>query len=336
MGRGAAAGTRVDAMEEGDKKGPSCHRGGSPYPLIPVHAVASPDSIPCCSCPIVAGGCREHAGAEPIEMLSNKAAASGRSGEEIRIARLWLRPAAASGSSGEGIGRLWLRPAIPIVPGRPWQETEESGSGSPAAQGSPDGDPLPRSRQIPLPVQVASPGPGAASSPTTSAARSSPQTLAGFFLNDGDEMYCGDSDDDSSERVVGRFISTLSRFVPLSVSFLGKQPGLKEFGLLRSCKGLLFGHKRAGDTYDSLGYIVCNPATKQWVAVPSSGFKPLPLLDEGEDTGSDSNNEIGCAFIYLIFYPAVSSHFQLVEFISDDYVCMEEVRAYSSETGGMV
>jgi hypothetical protein len=63
----------------------------------------------------------DDAGAEPIKMLSNKAAASGRSGGVIRIGRQRrLRPAAAAaawGCYGGGIGRLRLRPAIPIFSG---------------------------------------------------------------------------------------------------------------------------------------------------------------------------------------------------------------------------
>jgi hypothetical protein len=163
-----------------------------------------------------------------------------------------------------------------------------------------------------------------------------PQTLEGFFIND-DKMPSDDrEDDDGSDRVVGRFINMVGRFMPLaSFSFLGNQPGIQEFSLMGSCNGLLlFGHRRAGDTYDSLGYVVCNPATKQWVAVPSSGFKPLSLLDnEDFDPGSDIDPDIECAFTYLIFNPAVSSHFQLVEFISDDEACVEVVHVYSSETG---
>ncbi|CAM0147257.1 unnamed protein product [Urochloa decumbens] len=160
-----------------------------------------------------------------------------------------------------------------------------------------------------------------------------PQALEGFFF-DGDEG--GDNNDDDDAPVVyGHFINTLGKPAPLaSYSFLGNVPGIQEFGLLRSCNGLLlFSHKRVGDTYNSLGYIVCNPATEQWVAVASSGFKPISLLDEGEDPGSDSDNEIGCTFTYLIFDPALSSHFQLVEFVSDDCMCVVEVHAYSSETG---
>ncbi|XP_039798789.1 putative F-box protein At3g52320 isoform X2 [Panicum virgatum] len=158
-----------------------------------------------------------------------------------------------------------------------------------------------------------------------------PQTLEGFYVFDGDDETQGGSSDAggvSPDRVVhGRFINALGKSSPLaSFSFMGKQPGIEEFGLLRSCNGLLlFGHRRAGDSYDSLGYIVCNPATEQWVAVPSSGWKPLPLFDELEDPGSDSDTEIGWACTYLIFNPAVSKHFQLVEFISDDYVSVVSV-----------
>ncbi|RLN00207.1 F-box/kelch-repeat protein [Panicum miliaceum] len=101
-----------------------------------------------------------------------------------------------------------------------------------------------------------------------------------FYAYDGDdEVHCGNRDDGGGEggRIVhGRFINTLGRSVPLaSFSFLGEQPGIEELGLLYSCNGLvLFRHRRAGDTYDSLGFIVCSPATEQWVAVPNSGWNP--------------------------------------------------------------
>ncbi|CAL4904937.1 unnamed protein product [Urochloa decumbens] len=103
-----------------------------------------------------------------------------------------------------------------------------------------------------------------------------PQTLEGFFF-DGDEGGDSGGDDDDAPVVYGHFINTLGKPAPLaSYSFLGNVPGIQEFGLLRSCNGLLlFSHKRVGDTYNSLGYIVCNPATEQWVAVPSS-LAPTP------------------------------------------------------------
>ncbi|KAG2622297.1 F-box protein At5g07610-like [Panicum virgatum] len=174
-----------------------------------------------------------------------------------------------------------------------------------------------------------------------------PQTLEGFFYAyDGDDnkiQGCNSSDDgggkgngggESSDRVThGHFINTLGRSVPLaSYSFLLEQPGIEAIGLMRSCNGLLlFGHRMAGDTYESLGYIVCNPATEQWVAVPSSGWEPLLPSDESEDYSETGYN---CPpFTYLIFDPAVSSHFQLVQFWTYDDVFVEEVHTYSSETG---
>jgi hypothetical protein len=111
--------------------------------------------------------------------------------------------------------------------------------------------------------------------------RKFPQTLEGFFAGDGVESY-------------GGFICP-ERPVPLvdpSFSFLTKLPEIKKIVLLDSCNGLvLFGHRRVSDKYSSLGYIVCNPATEEWVSVPSSDWTP-----------------------YLIFDPAISPHFQLIQF----------------------
>ncbi|KAK8459074.1 hypothetical protein SEVIR_2G068201v4 [Setaria viridis] len=38
-----------------------------------------------------------------------------------------------------------------------------------------------------------------------------------------------------------------------------------------------------GDGEAHVGYIVCNPATEQWVAVPSSGWSPWPDSKAEED-----------------------------------------------------
>ncbi|CAL4897582.1 unnamed protein product [Urochloa decumbens] len=226
-------------------------------------------------------------------MPGKRSAAPGRrSGGGI--GRFWLLPAAASGRSGGGIGRLQLRPAIPVVAGGRGKRQRCSAAAAAA---------LPDDALVDILSRV----------PAKSLCRfkcvskawrdliadrlrctNLPQTLAGFFLN----VSGNDGGGVGEDRVAGHLVDT---------------PGM------------------AGDTYDSLGCIVCNPATEQWVAVPSSGFKPLSLQDVGEDL--DSDDEIGCTFTYLIFDPAVSSHFQLVEFVSDDCVCVVEVCAYSSETG---
>ncbi|PVH63575.1 hypothetical protein PAHAL_2G058500 [Panicum hallii] len=80
-----------------------------------------------------------------------------------------------------------------------------------------------------------------------------------------------------------------------SFSFLTKLPGIQILILLDSCKGLvLFGHRQEqySGTF-SLGYIVCNPTTRQWEAVPAC-TSAAPLT-----------------YTYLAFDPAVSSHFHL-------------------------
>ncbi|KAF8762998.1 hypothetical protein HU200_008845 [Digitaria exilis] len=98
--------------------------------------------------------------------------------------------------------------------------------------------------------------------------------------------------------------------------------------MVSSCNGLvLFGHRQFGDSYDTLGYIVCNPATEQWVAVPSSGWEPLPLYKSSEsesesESDSDTEDEGNCKFTYMMFDPAAS-------FTS----VVEELHTYSSETG---
>jgi len=79
------------------------------------------------------------------------------------------------------------------------------------------------------------------------------------------------------------------------------------------------------------GYVVCNPATHEWVAVPSSGWL-CSGPPEGEDE-DDDNREIG-EDTYLIFDPAVSSHFQLLQFLMKSSMLSEVgLRTYSSETG---
>lgn len=65
-----------------------------------------------------------------------------------------------------------------------------------------------------------------------------------------------------------------------------------------------------------MGYIVCNPTTEQWVAVPSAGC-PSPSDD---------------ASTYVVFDPAVSPHFHLFHLWENANLGVIEVRTYSSET----
>jgi hypothetical protein len=70
------------------------------------------------------------------------------------------------------------------------------------------------------------------------------------------------------------FFNLLGRSVPpvdTSFAFLTELPEIEQIGLADSCNGLLlFLHTRPG-TYEEKGYIVCNPATREWVLVTSTG-----------------------------------------------------------------
>ncbi|OEL23580.1 hypothetical protein BAE44_0015401 [Dichanthelium oligosanthes] len=71
------------------------------------------------------------------------------------------------------------------------------------------------------------------------------------------------------------------------------------------------------------GYVVCNPATEQWTAVPCCDGRRPPA------STSDSHT-------YLAFDPDVSSHFHLLLFWEDEEhgESLMTVHAYSSETTG--
>ncbi|CAL5090955.1 unnamed protein product [Urochloa decumbens] len=148
-----------------------------------------------------------------------------------------------------------------------------------------------------------------------------PQTLAGFFNGGPGEKY-------------GDFIDLSGRPVPLvdpTFSFLTKAPDIEKIVLLGSCNGLvLFGHRRVSDTYNSLGYIVCNPATEQWVTVPSSGWS---TWDDGEDEENQGDVRVEVLDAYLIFDPSVSPHFQLVQVQLGALNSLEEAHNFSSVTG---
>ncbi|CAN6165570.1 unnamed protein product [Urochloa humidicola] len=116
------------------------------------------------------------------------------------------------------------------------------------------------------------------------------------------------------------FVDLAARSVPLDIdpsfSFLTEQPGIRFLYLRNSCNGLvLFEHREGPMDSARLGYVVCNPTTKEWKVVPACG-SPTSLT-----------------FPYLAFDPVVSSHFNLVQFQVDDGNKFLSVHAYSSETG---
>nr|CAB3462683.1 unnamed protein product [Digitaria exilis] len=160
-----------------------------------------------------------------------------------------------------------------------------------------------------------------------------PQTLAGFFYvnDDGDEVYGCKCDGDEhsgctgSDRVVGRFVNPSGRSVPfVSFAFLGKQPKIQQFGMISSCNGLvLFGHRQFGDS-------------NGWPCpAPAGNLFHFTNPESESDSDSDTEDEGNCKFTYMMFDPAASPHFQLVEFWTPTYEAsvVEEVHTYSSETG---
>ncbi|KAK3126582.1 hypothetical protein QOZ80_7AG0558820 [Eleusine coracana subsp. coracana] len=157
--------------------------------------------------------------------------------------------------------------------------------------------------------------------------RKSPQTLQGFF-------YGGDD--------FGRFADLWGRSVPLvdpSFSFLKKRLGTKDIFAIASCNGLiLFGHILNSSMEDSCKIMctVCNPVTEQWGTVPRSGWSPpvpVPWTDVWNEEIEVVDGEKS-VFPFLIFEPAASEHFHLVQFYQDSSTeAVEEVHSYSSETG---
>ncbi|CAN6222511.1 unnamed protein product [Urochloa humidicola] len=152
-----------------------------------------------------------------------------------------------------------------------------------------------------------------------------PQTLEGFFHGG-----CG-----SSRGSYGQFTSlagtgeSVPSPVDPSFSFpTAKLPDVKHLVLLDSCNGLLlFGYTRE----DRFGYIVCNPATKEYVAVPASSCScpPPPPFGESNDVYDGERY----AHTFLMFDPAVTLHFHLVQLWDNISIKeLEAVHSYSSET----
>ncbi|CAN6180747.1 unnamed protein product [Urochloa humidicola] len=178
--------------------------------------------------------------------------------------------------------------------------------------------------------------------------RKLPQTLEGFFhgirlkrgeIHRGEGGDVGDpygGDGGCGGCLYYVFIDLMGRSVPPvdpSFSFLKEElQGLEHVRILHSCNGLLLLRHGPDPYMHTLGYVVCNPATEELVAVPSSGWL-YPDTAEGDD---EDNERYICEYTYLIFDPAVSSHFRLLQFLQKAGILnLNEVglRTYSSETG---
>ncbi|WVZ62199.1 hypothetical protein U9M48_011972 [Paspalum notatum var. saurae] len=155
----------------------------------------------------------------------------------------------------------------------------------------------------------------------TDCLRKVPPTLQGLFYGPNGETF-------------GGFFNLLGPSVPPvdpSFSFLPKMPKT-HFTLMDSCNGLVLFDLTPPHLgwvvycFNSTpGYIVCNPATKEWVAVPRSN-KDFLFFDE--DTMIISTP--------IVFDPAVSPQFELVQFLlqtgKNTGMDVFHVHTYSSES----
>ncbi|KAL6894463.1 hypothetical protein ACP4OV_008561 [Aristida adscensionis] len=139
-----------------------------------------------------------------------------------------------------------------------------------------------------------------------------PQTLAGFFYHtDNREL---------SPEYSRRFTNVSGRGAPLidpSLSFL---QGHGAVAVDDCCNGLLLCHRRA--TGAPHRYVVCNPATEEWVALPVAVTSQAEVV---------RNARLG-------FDPAVSPHFHVFEFLEmylwgDGEISVPALKIYSSKTG---
>ncbi|CAN6312748.1 unnamed protein product, partial [Urochloa humidicola] len=99
-----------------------------------------------------------------------------------------------------------------------------------------------------------------------------------------------------------------------SLSFI---PGYEDISIVNSCNGLLLCRRPESTSFDRFSYVVCNPATESWVALP----------------GSSSGGKLRA--VWLGFDPAVSSHFHVFEFLDkyQGFGSVTGVEIYSSQTG---
>ncbi|KAG2551054.1 F-box protein At5g07610-like [Panicum virgatum] len=134
-----------------------------------------------------------------------------------------------------------------------------------------------------------------------------PQTLAGFFYHT--------TSDERFPESARHFTNVTGRGTPLirpSLSFL---PGYADIEILDSCSGLLL--CRSLTAAGAVRYVVCNPATKEWAALP-----------ESRQAGKICDARLG-------FDPAISPHFHVFEFVerededTDGYIIFDGSTAKS-------
>ncbi|TVU51201.1 hypothetical protein EJB05_02610, partial [Eragrostis curvula] len=150
------------------------------------------------------------------------------------------------------------------------------------------------------------------------------QTLSGFFFA-GPRFFAG-------------VCSPTHPLVDPSFSFLPSS--YKEIKLLDSCNGLflfrcsLTPRPDLGPRLSPLFYVVCNPTTEEWVALPQPSYAPGMVFYSDEATSDTETTSAA-----LGFDPAVSSHFHVFQLLEQEVMCtlfLDAIEIYSSETGKWV
>ncbi|CAM0909042.1 unnamed protein product [Alopecurus aequalis] len=149
-----------------------------------------------------------------------------------------------------------------------------------------------------------------------------PPTLAGFFYTTTSTNSVPEETVRQPPVLLATVPGSLRPLVSTSLAFL---PTHQRLDLLDCCSGLLLCRWYGVSTQIAeLPYLVCNPATEKWVALPASihGYHVTTTR--------------------LGFDPAHSSHFHVFELfydqrcLSPDYRGCTGVAVYSSDTGGWV
>ncbi|CAM0908868.1 unnamed protein product [Alopecurus aequalis] len=136
-----------------------------------------------------------------------------------------------------------------------------------------------------------------------------PQTLVGFFHSCSAKQWL-------LEAPIHFFhVSESRRRTSVSASF-AFLPNDRRVDLLDSCNGLLLCRWYDVSTTrgDDFRYVVCNPATEQWVVLPDRSIA----------------GEVGR--VCLGFDPAVSHHFHVFVLLQDDVCVITGVDVYSSKS----
>ncbi|TVU04146.1 hypothetical protein EJB05_50282, partial [Eragrostis curvula] len=139
-----------------------------------------------------------------------------------------------------------------------------------------------------------------------------PQTISGFFYHKDRLIHEDEWVSFPTSDGISRDQEHL--FSDPSLPFL---TGYRQFFLKNCCNGLILCLCWKDSPRDEADYVVCNPATEEWVVLPDSGDESIARTPR------------------LGFDPARSPHFHVFEFLEgdEDYGYITGVNIYSSETG---